>query len=121
ANERDALRIEALRRLVVEDHLWFDGDRARDPYAFALTTAQLRRKEVEAPRLQPYFFQGLDGPGTNLVERSGRVLCERIADILEHRHRIEQCVILKNIAHLPPDAVQALDVHLHDVFALEEN
>ena len=50
-----------------------------------------------------------------------RVLAQRIGDVLEHRHRVEQRGALKHHAHLLPNEQRFLEAEVGDVVAVDQH
>ena len=98
-------RIEAGRRLVVEQDARLGGHRARDRHAAALAARQLRRHPVDE-LAQADEAEHLGDARVRLVDRPSELLEQLVADVLADGERVEQRPFLEDHPEVGADRHQ---------------
>ena len=118
--------VERAERLVEQQHLRLDGQRARERDALPLAAGELRRIAI-AQIVELHELQQVRDLRCDLVVRRpmrSRAHAQPERDVLEHRHVTEQRVVLKDeadspLAGLPVRRILAVEQHAAAVGRLE--
>ena len=115
-------RIEAARRLVVDEDGRLEHQRAREADALAHAARELGR-ELRAATLssRPRIVELVQHLRAALGGRELRVLDEREGDVVEHVDRVEERRVLVDHPELLPHPVELALAHGDDVLAVDED
>jgi hypothetical protein len=97
-------RVEPRRRLVVQHDFGVVGHPTRNAHALLHAAGQLGRQFLDhIVRIEIDELQLFPNAGFDLVVVEVRVLAQRVGDVFEHRHRVEERRALEHHAHLLPN------------------
>jgi hypothetical protein len=115
-------RIETGRRLVVEQHLGLERQRAREPYPLLHAPRQVARPHLFDPR-EAHAPERLRDPlpYLGIRHRGPSLLAQAIRDVLPDAERVEERRALKQIGDAPPHFVELALRHPRHVPAVEDD
>src|SRR5258706_863291 len=114
-------RVEAGRRLVVEEDVRLQGDGPRERHALLHPARERGREEPQHVAPEVDEAEHLDDARLDLCLAHLRVLAEREGDVLEDRHRVEERAALEEHSDLLAHAPHLLFREVGDVLAVHED